>query len=98
MSSVTNSYETIFIVDLSQGEEAMTATLEKFKALIAANGTIETVDEWGKRKLAYEINDLTDGYYVLIHFTSGPDFPAELDRVYKITDGILRSIIIRKNV
>lgn len=98
MSKVINSYETIFIMNPTLGEEATVGLLEKFKALIAENGTVESVDEWGKRKLAYEINDLTEGYYVLINFTSEPAFPAELDRVFKISDGILRSIIVRKNV
>lgn len=98
MSKVTNSYETVVIVNSALGEEAVAALVEKFKALIAENGTVENVDEWGKRRLAYPINDLTEGFYVLINFTSDPAFPAELDRVYKITDGILRSIIVRKNV
>jgi small subunit ribosomal protein S6 len=98
MSNVKNSYETIFIVNSALGEEAVAGLVEKFKALIAENGAVESVDEWGKRRLAYPINDLTEGFYVLINFTSEPAFPAELDRVYKITDGILRSIIVRKNV
>jgi small subunit ribosomal protein S6 len=98
MSNVINSYETILIVNSALGEEAVAGLVEKFKTLIAENGTVESVDEWGKRRLAYPINDLTEGFYVLINFTSEPAFPAELDRVYKITDGILRSIIVRKNV
>ena len=69
---------------------------EKFTSLIAANGTVEAVDEWGKRRLAYEINDRTEGYYVLVDFKAAPEFPKELDRQYRITDGILRTIIIRK--
>ena len=98
MSNIINSYETILIVNSALGEEAVAGLVEKFKTLIAENGTVESVDEWGKRRLAYPINDLTEGFYVLINFTSEPAFPAELDRVYKITDGILRSIIVRKNV
>ena len=91
-----SSYETLFIVDVQQGEEGVKALVDKFTGLIADNGTIESVDEWGKRRLAYEINDETEGYYVLINFSCDHDFPAELDRVYKITDGVLRSIIIKK--
>ena len=67
--------------------------VEKFKALIEANGTINELEEMGKRKLAYLINDKSEGYYVLVKFTSGPEFPAELDRVLKITDGIMRSLL-----
>ncbi len=91
-----NSYETIFIIDAGVDEETRTALQEKFTSLIAANGTVEAVDEWGKRRLAYEINDRTEGYYILVDFKAAPEFPKELDRQYRITDGILRTIIIRK--
>lgn len=92
-----HSYETIFIIDAGLDEEATKALVEKFTSLIAKNGTVETVDEWGKRRLAYEINDKTEGYYVLVNFTSDADFPKELDRQYRINDNILRTIIIRKD-
>ena len=85
-------YETMLITTATLDEEANAALVGKFKSLIEANGTIDSVDEWGKRKLA--INDETDGVYTVIHFTSNPEFPAELDRVYKITDGVLRSMIV----
>ena len=91
-----NSYETIFIIDAGVDEETRTALQEKFTSLIAANGTVEAVYEWGKRRLAYEINDRTEGYYILVDFKAAPEFPKELDRQYRITDGILRTIIIRK--
>ena len=91
------SYETIFIIDANLEEEKVKALTEKFTGLIANNGTVETVDEWGKRRFAYEIDDKTEGYYVLVDFTSDGDFPKELDRQYRITDGILRTIIIRKD-
>ena len=94
---LTYSYETIFIVDSSLEEDAVKALVEKFAGLIAANGTVESVDEWGKRRFAYEINDKTEGYYVLVDFTADGDFPKELDRQYRITEGILRTIIIRKD-
>ena len=93
---ILNSYETIFIVDATLEEDARTAIIEKFNSLIAKNGTVEAVDEWGKRRLAYEINDKTEGYYVLVDFKAESEFPKELDRQYRITDGILRTIIIRK--
>ena len=97
MAKVNGKYETIFIVNPNLGEEAIAAIVEKFKTLIADNGTVESVDDWGKRRMAYEINDLREGYYTLIQFESAPNFPAELDRVYKITDGIMRSIIISRD-
>ena len=84
-------YETMLITSATLDEEANAALVGKFKSLIEANGTIDSVDEWGK---AYPINDETDGVYTVIHFTSNPEFPAELDRVYKITDGVLRSMIV----
>lgn len=89
-------YETMLITTATIDEEATTALVGKFKSLIEANGTIDSVEDWGKRRLAYPINDEPDGVYTLINFTCGPDFPAELDRVYKITEGVLRSMIIAK--
>ena len=96
MEKIKNSYETLFIVDSDLGEEAVRALIDKFTSLIAANGEIEKIDEWGKRRLAYPINDQNDGYYVLVNFTAAPEFPAELNRVYHITEGILRSIVVSK--
>lgn len=93
MAKVKDNYELMYIIDLDKGEEEIAAIVEKFKALIEANGTLNELEEWGKRKLAYLINDKPEGYYVLAKFTSAPDFPAELDRVLKITDGVMRSLI-----
>ena len=93
---MTGKYEVMMVFSLKNGEEAAVALKDKFQAMIEANGTIDSVDEWGKRRLAYLINDEAEGYYVLINFDAQPDFPAELDRVFKITDGVLRSMIIRK--
>lgn len=87
-------YETMLVTSAVLDEEASTALVGKFKSLIEANGTIDAVDEWGKRRLAYPINDEAEGIYTVIKFTSNPDFPAELDRVYKITDGVLRTMIV----
>ena len=93
MAKTSDNYELMYIIDVDLGEELIAATVEKFKALIEANGTVNELEEIGKRKLAYLINDKPEGFYVLVKFTSGPDFPAELDRVLKITDGIMRSLI-----
>jgi len=97
MVEIINKYETMFIVDASRTDEEIASLVDKFRTLIEANGEIDSVDEWGKRRLAYPINDLIEGYYVLVNFTSNPEFPKELDRVYRITSGILRTIIIKKD-
>jgi small subunit ribosomal protein S6 len=94
--SATASYETMIVFSLAQGEEVLQDLIGKFKALVEENGTLESVDEWGKRKLAYPINDEPEGYYVLLNYQSGPEFPAEFERIVKITDGVLRSLIIKK--
>ena len=94
MEKVLNSYETLFVVDCTLGEESVKAIVDKFTTLISENGTIDSVDEWGKRRLAYPIDYKNDGYYVLVNFAAEKAVPAELDRVYNITDGILRSIIV----
>ena len=92
----TNKYEAMLVFSVVNGEEATTALVEKFKALIAENGTVENVDDWGKRRLAYPINDEVEGYYIVVTFTGAPTFPAELDRVVKITDGALRVMVTSK--
>ena len=94
--SANIGYETMMVFSVANGEEAVQPLMEKFKAMIEANGTLESVDEWGKRKLAYLINDEDNGYYVLYNHTCDADFPAELSRVLKITDGVLRSLVIKK--
>lgn len=96
MAKLNESYETIMILNTKKTEEELKALVEKFTSLISANGTLESVEEWGKRKLAYEIQDESEGYYVFVTFSCTPDFPAELDRVYKITDGVLRTLIVKR--
>ena len=95
---VLNQYETIFVLSTKTLDDAaLEAKTEKFKQLITENGgTVESVDVWGKRRLAYPINYETEGYYVLVNFQSTADLPAELNRVYHITTGLLRSIIVKK--
>ena len=94
MAKVTGNYEVLYIINPNLGEEETAALVAKFKTLAESRGTVTEVDEWGKRRLAYLINKEAEGYYVLIDFTSVPAFTAELDRIYKITDGIMRSIIV----
>ena len=93
MAKISGKYEVLYIIDPALGEEGTAALVEKFKALVEANGTLTSIDEWGKRRMAYPINDLMEGYYVLMTMDAKPEFPAELDRVFKITEGILRSLI-----
>ena len=95
MEKVVNSYETLFIVNPTMTEDDVKATVDKFTALIAENGTVGEIDEWGKRRLAYPIDDITEGYYVLVNFTSESSFPAELERRYNIDENIMRGIVIR---
>lgn len=90
------SYETVMVFSVKNGDEAVNALWEKFKALIEKNGTIESVDEWGKRKLAYPINYETEGHYVVVNYTGTTDFTAELARVANITDGVLRYLTVAK--
>ena len=94
--AANNSYETMLVFSVANGEEATQALVEKFKALVEENGTLESIDAWGERKLAYAIDDEPNGYYALYNYTSGPEFPAELERIAKITDGVLRVLVVRK--
>ena len=96
MAKTSEKYEVMYVLNLNLSEEETAALVEKFKALVEQNGTLDEMEEMGKRKLAYEINYLTEGYYVLVKFTSGPDFPAELDRIFGITDGVIRSLITKR--
>ncbi len=93
MAKQSEKYEVMYIIDPNLDDEARAAVVEKFKTLVEQNGTIDEMEVREKQKLAYEINYIGEGYYVLIKFTSSPAFPAELDRVLGITDGIMRSLI-----
>ena len=86
----------MYILDPNLTEEATAALVEKFSNLVGNSGSVTEVDQWGKRRLAYPINDLNEGYYVLMTFTAPAALPAELDRVFRITDGVMRSMIISK--
>ena len=95
MEKVLNSYESLFIVDLTNGEEAAKATVNKFTSLIAENGEIVDIADWGKRRLAYPINDMNDGYFTVVTFKADGSFPAELERLFNIDESVMRSIVIR---
>ena len=96
MAKISANYEVVYILDPALGEEAIAATVAKFKTLAEENGSNVEVEEWGKRKLAYAIDYKTEGYYVLMSFTSAPEFPKELDRILGITEDIMRSMIVCK--
>ena len=97
MEKIMHSYETLFVISPELSEEDTKALVEKFTGLIAENGELGEVSEWGRRRLAYPINYKTEGYYVLVNFKSEPSFPAELERIFGITDGILREIVVCHN-
>lgn len=92
-----NNYETIMIINSAIEEAAIKSTIEKVKDLISANGTVESVEEWGNKKLAYPVKKHSEGYYVLVNFSSNPEFIDELERVYNITDEVLKHIVIKKD-
>ncbi len=94
MAKLSANYEAVYIIDPRKSEEEAAPLVEKFKALAESNATQVEVDEWGKRRLAYPIQDQTEGRYVRMTFTAEPAFPAELDRIFRITDGVMRSIIV----
>ena len=95
MEKVINSYECLFIADVSKGDEATDATVNKFMSLIEANAEVVDVAKWGKRRLAYPINDMPEGYYVVATFKSEPSFPNELERLFNIDETIMRSMAIK---
>jgi small subunit ribosomal protein S6 len=97
MAKLSANYEVLYLINPTLGEDETAALVAKFKELAEGRGTVNEVDEWGKRKLAYPINDLDEGYYVLMTFSADPAFPAELDRLMRINTGIMRSIIVCKD-
>ena len=97
MAKVSGNYEVLYVLNPTLGEEDTAALVARFKELAEGHGTVTEVDEWGKRRLAYPINDLEEGYYVLMTFSSDPAFPAELDRLMRINVSVMRSIIVAKD-
>ena len=95
MENKLNSYETMFIVSLANGEEAAKATVSKFTNLIAANAEVVGIDDWGKRRMAYPILDMNEGYYTVATYKCNGDFPTELERLMNIDETVLRPMTIR---
>ena len=97
MAKINGNYEAVYILDPNLSEDQIAALVARFKGVVENNGTVSEVNEWGKRRLAYPINDLTEGYYVLMTFTAAAAIPQELDRIFRITDGVMRSLIVCKD-
>ena len=95
MENKRNSYETMFIVSLANGEEAAQATVAKFTDLIAKNAEVVQIDDWGKRRMAYPIQDMMEGYYTVATYKCDGAFPAELERLMNIDETVIRSMNIK---
>ena len=91
-----NKYEVMYIISPTVEEEQVKALVEKFNDLISEHGEIEKVEEWGRKKLAYEVQDQKEGYYVLVYFSANPEFPLELERNFKINENILKYLILNR--
>jgi small subunit ribosomal protein S6 len=89
-------YECVYVISSNLEEEQIKALIERFNNLVSQYGELESVEEWGKKKLAYEVQKQKEGYYVLMNFSSNPDFPAELERNFKITEEILKYMVVSK--
>ena len=90
-------YETIFILRPTLGEEEMKEAVGKFKNFIETNATVENFDEWGNRKLAYTIGEHKEGYYIFTTFEALPTFPQELERMFRISEDVIKFIVVRKD-
>lgn len=97
MAKLSGNYEIVFILNPNLDGEATTAVVAKLETLVEQNNTLARVEEWDKCHLAYPINDLTEGYYALMTFNTKPEFPRKLDRILRITDGMMRSLVVRKD-
>ena len=96
MAKISAKYEVLYIIDPDLGEEGIAALVEKFKALVEAEGTLTNIEEWGKRRLAYLVNDKPEGYYVLMNFEADPALPAELERQMRNDENVVRFMVTRK--
>lgn len=92
-----NQYESVIIINPNADEEKLKLLVQKFTDLINNDGKMEKVDELGKKRLAYEVKNHKEGYYVVFNFTSNPKAIAEIERIYRITDDIIKFIVIKKD-
>jgi small subunit ribosomal protein S6 len=95
MEKIISSYECMFIINCASGDDAAKATVEKFTSTITANAEIVEVAEWGRRRLAYPIDDMNEGYYIVVTFKSEGAFPAELQRLANIDESVMRCMVIK---
>ena len=95
MEKVINSYESLFIVDVTKGDDVTEATVNKFLSLIEANAEVVDVAKWGKRRLAYAIDDMPEGYYVVATYKAAGEFPGEFERLCNIDETVMRSMTIK---
>jgi small subunit ribosomal protein S6 len=94
---VMRKYEAVYIISPTLDEEAVKAIVEKFSGLVSQYGELEKVEEWGRKKLAYEVQDQKEGYYVLMNFSANSEFPEELERNFKITEGVIKYLVVKKD-
>ncbi len=92
-----NKYESVVIINPTVEEEGIKALISRFTDLINTDGKVESVDELGKRKLAYEVKKFAEGYYAIFNFEANPDLITELERNYRITDEIIKFMTIKKD-
>lgn len=97
MAKLSEKYETTLVFSVKNGEEQVEALKEKFKSLIEKNATLTGINEWGKKRLAYPINYETEGHYIIYSFDCKPEFPAELERIMGITEGVIRFLTVLRN-
>ncbi|NLC67255.1 MAG: 30S ribosomal protein S6 [Clostridiaceae bacterium] len=93
---MARNYEALYIINPQLEDEAIKGIVERFKNLVESQAQLVSIDEWGKRKLAYPIEKINEGYYVLMEFSAEPDFPQELERVFRITDGVMKYLIVKQ--
>mgnify|MGYP002588040090 CR=1 FL=1 len=97
MAKITGKYEVLYIIDPAQGEEGIAALVEKFKAMVEAEGTLSNVDEWGKKKLAYEVQKMKEAFYYFIRFEAESTVPAEIESRVRIMDNVIRYLCVRQD-
>lgn len=90
-------YEAVYIISPTLDDEGVKAIVEKFSNLVSQYGELEKVEEWGRKKLAYEVQDQKEGYYVLMHFSANSEFPQELERNFKISEGVIKYLVVNKD-
>lgn len=95
MENKLNSYETMFVVSIANGDEAVATTVNKFKNLIASNAEVVSIDDWGKRRMAYPIQDMSEGYYTVVTFKCAGEFPTELERLMNIDESVIRAMTVK---